>query len=93
MKKQLLALCLLTIVSLSAAAQNTASPQVRAHVKEQNARSFETRMKSNVGFTLESAKQALASEKEKQKAARRRERANAKRDAIYARIQELKTKK
>ena len=91
MKKHLLALCLFTIVSLSAAAQNTASPHVRAHIKEQNARSFESRMKRNKGFTLESAKRALASEKEKRKAAKRRERKAAKRDGIYERINQFKT--
>lgn len=91
MKALILIICLFT--TLCAAAQNTASPQVRAHVKEQDARSFETRMKSNKGFSLESAKRALYSAKKKQKAARRRARANAKRDGIYERINQFKTNK
>lgn len=89
--KTIILLSFLLVAGFSAAAQSNPSPQVRAHVKEQNARSFESRMKRNKGFTLESAKRALASEKEKRKAAKRRERKAAKRDGIYERINQFKT--
>lgn len=92
MKALILTIYLFT-VTLSAAAQNTASPAVRDHVKLQNEASFENRKKANVGFTVKSAKTALASEKKKIKAAKRRGRINKKRDGIYSQIQKLKTKK
>jgi activator of 2-hydroxyglutaryl-CoA dehydratase len=91
MKALILTVCLFA-VALGAAAQNNASPQVRYHMRLQNESSFESRMKSNVGFTVSSAKRALRSEREKQKAARRRERKAKKRDGIYQRINQFKTK-
>lgn len=78
---------LFALVALTASAQNKT---VRDHTKLQNSLSYEARIKSNTGFTRTSAKRALASEKEKAKARKKTERENKKRDAIYARIEELK---
>lgn len=89
--KNLLSLLALLILSSGAFAQNLASPAVRDHVKRQNEISFKNRKKDNVGFTVKSAKTALAFEKKKIRAAKRRGRINKKRDGIYLKIQKLKT--
>jgi type IV secretory pathway VirB6-like protein len=90
MRKLILVLGFLTAAAFAADAQNLANPNVRKHTKLQNSLSFDAVMDRNTGFTVESAKTALASEKEKAKAQKKTERENKKRDAIYARIEELK---
>jgi hypothetical protein len=67
-------------------AQNLSNPNVRNHVKLQNAVSFDARMKQNEGFTIQSARRAVKAHKEKAKAARKREAIAAKRDRIYNQI-------
>jgi hypothetical protein len=79
-------LLLLFLLSFGASAQNLSNPNVRAHVKLQNAVSFDARMRQNEGFTKRSAKRAVKAHKEKARAARKREAIAAKRDRIYNQI-------
>jgi hypothetical protein len=78
---------LFTVIASTAFAQNS---HVRNHTKLQNELSFDNVMKRNKGFTVESAKAGLESAKEKAKAKKKRTRTAKKRDAIYARIENLK---
>jgi hypothetical protein len=86
MKKIILAALLALLYFNSASAQNLSNPNVRNHVKLQNAVSFDARMKQNEGFTIQSARRAVKAHKEKARAARKREAIAAKRDRIYNQI-------
>ena len=83
---QKLTTLLLFLLSFGASAQNLSNPNVRNHVKLQNAVSFETRMGQNEGFSIRSARRAVKAHKEKAKASRKRKAIAAKRARIYNRI-------
>lgn len=75
------------IYTLETDAQNMSNPNVRKHVKLQNAVSHETRMRENKGFSAQSARRAVKGQKEKAIAARKRKAIAARRNRIYNRIQ------
>lgn len=74
------------IYAEEANAQNLSNPNVRSHVKLQNAVSFETRMKENEGFTIRSAKRAARAAKAKKKIENKKAALAARRERIYVRI-------
>lgn len=90
MKKSLIFLSALLVfltLSLTSEAQTAA---VRYHTKLQQEYSYENRMKTNSAFSMGNARKALRDAKASAKEDRKKERAKAKRDRVYARIEEIK---
>lgn len=91
MKKLIIFLATLFVfLTLSIIAEGQTA--VRYHTKLQKEASYENRMKSNRGFSIGNARKALRDVKASAKEDRKKARDKAKREAVYARIEELKTK-
>jgi uncharacterized membrane protein YciS (DUF1049 family) len=92
MKNLIIKLSLVFALFVAATTVNAQGRNMKAYEKIQAEASYENRLKKSKAFTISSAKRSLSSAKTKYKKAKKSEKVNARRDAIYEKTRKFQAK-